>query len=414
MTLKRICLCLVAFSVVFPVLLPFANAAEKTAATIIAPSTIRPNLPSKKVIEYGWDQYLEPNPAYIRDHIREMEKRPFNGIIFRLTDGGGEVFNLSAWNPEKLEPQLKILGDIKWDKFTDNFVDVLSNCTMDWFSDADWQKVLAHTQFITRAVKVAGCKGIAFDPESYGGDLDVWAFDKKKVATGRSFDEYAAQARKRGSEFMRVLVAEKPDIRILMFHQYAHFYSLTHSTDPAERARVVQSAKFALLASFTDGMLAAAGGQVQIIDGNERGYYYRNPIEFYESGQAMRSNDKVFAAPDVRDKYSQYIRAGQAIYADYIFNLRPDIFTDNVAIGLSPADRQRWFEQNTYYALKTSDEYVWFYGETMDWWKNENIPPGIEEAIISAKAKIDRGEELGFELTHEVFSAADARRQTLE
>jgi len=38
----------------------------------------------KKLIEYGWDSQT---PAFIAEHIREMEKRPFDGLIFRLAGG---------------------------------------------------------------------------------------------------------------------------------------------------------------------------------------------------------------------------------------------------------------------------------------------------------------------------------------
>ena len=34
--------------------------------------------PGKKLIEYGWDAR---SPAYVVEHIREMEKRPFDGIV---------------------------------------------------------------------------------------------------------------------------------------------------------------------------------------------------------------------------------------------------------------------------------------------------------------------------------------------
>ena len=49
-----------------------------------------------------------------------------------------------------------------------------------------------------------------------------------------------------------------------------------------------------------------------------------------------------------------------------------------------------------YYALTTADEYVWCYSEELDWWKGQNIPPGFEEAIRSAKRKQQNGEPLGF------------------
>src|SRR5438105_8671968 len=41
-------------------------------------------LRGKKLIEYGWDV---PTPAQMRDEISAMEKRPFDGLIFRLSGG---------------------------------------------------------------------------------------------------------------------------------------------------------------------------------------------------------------------------------------------------------------------------------------------------------------------------------------
>ena len=40
-------------------------------------------LPRKKLIEYGWDV---PYPEFVKQHIREMEQKPFDGIIFRVHD----------------------------------------------------------------------------------------------------------------------------------------------------------------------------------------------------------------------------------------------------------------------------------------------------------------------------------------
>ena len=54
---------------------------------------------------------------------------------------------------------------------------------------------------------------------------------------------------------------------------------------------------------------------------------------------------------------------------------------------LTPQERLRWFEHNVYYALTTSDEYVWCYSERMNWWQNQ-IPDGAEAAIRSARKKI--------------------------
>jgi len=58
--------------------------------------------PKKKIIEYGWDV---PYPDFVRDNIRQMEKRPFEGIIFR-TKGFDHIFDTRPWKQDKLQPQL--------------------------------------------------------------------------------------------------------------------------------------------------------------------------------------------------------------------------------------------------------------------------------------------------------------------
>ncbi|MHC4230803.1 MAG: hypothetical protein ACYSW0_25480, partial [Planctomycetota bacterium] len=56
--------------------------------------------PKKKIVEYGWDV---PYPDFVRENIRQMEKRPFEGIIFR-TKGFDHIFDTRPWKQEKLQP----------------------------------------------------------------------------------------------------------------------------------------------------------------------------------------------------------------------------------------------------------------------------------------------------------------------
>ena len=39
--------------------------------------------PAKKLLEYGWDV---PYPDQVLATVRQMEQRPFDGVIFRLRD----------------------------------------------------------------------------------------------------------------------------------------------------------------------------------------------------------------------------------------------------------------------------------------------------------------------------------------
>ncbi|MCE5216729.1 hypothetical protein LLH03_06815, partial [bacterium] len=49
------------------------------AAVLVLPASAQP-MP-KKLIEYGWDV---PAPSFVAQNLREMEKRPFEGLIFRV------------------------------------------------------------------------------------------------------------------------------------------------------------------------------------------------------------------------------------------------------------------------------------------------------------------------------------------
>jgi hypothetical protein len=364
---------------------------------------VKPNLPPKKVIEYGWDT---PYPAYVRDNIREMEKQPFDGVIFRLNDNADQVFNVSAWDKKKFESQLKVLSDIKWGKFTDNFLALYAASTMDWFSDSDWKTIIEHTKFCSKAAKTAGTVGFMFDPEPYGNN--PWHYDEQKHAKTKTFAEYAAIARKRGAQFMKALGSDMPKAKILMFYQFSMPYVYaSRNPDPVKRALDVNKSPYGLMAPFLDGMLEAAGPGIQFVDGNEFSYYYKSPVEFFRAYNMMRQSAKMYVAPELRDKFDRQVRAGQALYADYVFNTRPDIFKNNVAIGMTPEEQKKWFEHNTYYALQSSDEYVWLYSEQMDWWKKERLPAGIGESIVSAKRKNQAEEELGFDMAATMQAAKD-------
>ena len=41
--------------------------------------------PEKRLLEYGWDV---PRPTFVAEHIREMEQRPFDGLLMRVPRSG--------------------------------------------------------------------------------------------------------------------------------------------------------------------------------------------------------------------------------------------------------------------------------------------------------------------------------------
>ncbi len=95
--------------------------------------------PAKKLIEYGWDV---PTPAQMRDELASMEKRPFDGLIFRLS-AGHNAFVTKPLDPAKFAEDEKILRALQFTRFHDNFVLVWGSppADFDWFNDTQWDAI---------------------------------------------------------------------------------------------------------------------------------------------------------------------------------------------------------------------------------------------------------------------------------
>ena len=345
--------------------------------------------PTKKLIEYGWDV---PAPSYIRDNIRQMEQRPFEGLILRVPQIGS-VFANKKWDEPAVAGEFKALEQIGWRRFTDNFIIMYAASTMDWFSDADWECVLHNVALCAKAAKVGRCKGICFDAEPYGAN--PWQYKIQKHAGEKSFDEYQAIARKRGAQFLAKIQETLPAPVIHTFFQLSYFGAIAAVPDPAERTRKLSQEGYGLLPAFLNGMLDAANPETVITDGNESSYYYTEAKPFYESFYTIRQTGLGLVAPENRRKYLAQVQCSQALYVDYLFKYWPHA---TPATYMSAEERARWFEHNTYWALKTADEYVWLYSEKMNWWTNKDLPPGLQDAIVAAKEKLAKRAPLDFSM----------------
>lgn len=359
----------------------------------------------KKLLEYGWDV---PTPVYVAENIREMEKRPFDGILMRIPSIG-RVFHNQKYDEATIQNELDACRAIEWGIFTDNFIIVYAASTMDWFSDEDWDAVLHNVRLNAKAAKLARCVGLCFDHEPYGDN--PWRYPSQKHADAKSFDEYQAIARKRGAQFMQAIEAEFSSPVIHTFFQLSYFDALAKELDPQVRDRKLSQAGYGLLPAFLNGMLDVASPGVIITDGNEPSYYYTEPLQYFRAFHSIKQTALALVAPENRVKYRTQMQASQALYVDYLFKYWPHA---TPATHMTEQERAKWFEHNTYWALYTSDRYVWLYSEKMNWWKNENLPPGLEDAVISARRKIAAREGLGFEMTEIIAHAKQREAEHLQ
>ena len=184
-----------------------------------------------RLVEYGWDS---PRPEFVRAHIADMERRPFNGVVMRLPDGGGDVFRPEAWDADKLASQLPILRDIRWQTFDSNFLAMYAASSMDWYDDVDWRVVLEHAAFMARAARQGRCKGLVFDPSRMARARGP---PEQLHASAHTFSEYEAVVKERGRAFMRALEQEYPGLHLLTFYSYSYFLRASSAPRPSIRGR---------------------------------------------------------------------------------------------------------------------------------------------------------------------------------
>ena len=333
-----------------------------------------------------------------------MTQRPFDGLIFKL-EGGGKVLEPTPWDEAKFAGDYEALEAINWGSFTDNFVIMWAASDQDWFNDEHWTAIEHNVRLVTRAARIADCKGVCFDAEPYG--TDPWQYQDAVHRETKSFSEYEAKVRERGARFLEVIQEELPDPVIMTFFVLSFHRDLCVPMNPAMRAARLMKHHYGLLPAFWEGMLDAAAPATSIVDGNEGAYYYTDSRQHFEAYHTIAERARYLVSEDRWPAYRSHVRVGQALYIDQYFGLR-----DRKVPGhyMTPEERPQWFEHNAFWSLYTTDRYVWCYSERMNWWTNKDVPPGCEEAIRAAREKIDKHHPLGFDIGP-IIAAAEERQR---
>ena len=118
----------------------------------------------KKLINFGWDMH---NPSALAEKIGEFQHLPFDGLTVRSTNFCYSFYNKSV-DVAAVEENVEAMSKIKWGKFTDNFMYLVSGDNVDWFDETAWADdgyILKNVRAIARMGQAGKCKGILFDPE---------------------------------------------------------------------------------------------------------------------------------------------------------------------------------------------------------------------------------------------------------
>lgn len=335
----------------------------------------------KKLIEFGWD---EPGTAFMREHIAEMERAPFDGVVFHVDaqkpGGGQRGLTWTGWGTNRFEESemrqaIDDLRATKFHRFTDNFLRFNTTpAKLDWFDD---HSVVIHNCRVTAwTAKQGGVKGLLFDIEQYEGQL--FDYRKQRDKETKTWDVYAAKVRQRGREVMNAFQDGYPDVTIFLTFGYSLPWNESN-----QGKRSLAECHYGLLAPFLDGMLDAARGRILLVDGNEGAYRFRDTNRFAASYRTMKQD----LLPIVHGE-------GYHERFSFSFGLWMDCDWRNTGWSTNDFTKNFYtpeaFEQSARTALQTADEYVWVYTEQPRWWsangKPENLPEAYQRAVRAARA----------------------------
>lgn len=367
-------------------------------------------LPKKKKLISANVQTMPP-PAVFVSRLSEYEKRPFDGVVFTL-QGGQRPFQRRPWDESRFIDDYQALAGIKSKVFTDNFVIVHTSATVDWFDDAQWESALANTRILARAAVLGRCAGLFVDLEGYGAN--AWSYYDAVGREEMSFDQFHAQVKRRGEQWIRAVEAELPSPRLL-FTFLMPTTRLTYDLEwPIEKIREdMPRMRYGLLPSFINGILQGASPGTILIDGDEPAYYYRGRKDYETFARYVREVlPRAFIDEPLRAKYAAHVQVGLSLYPNYYFGTHPRTLSRH----MTAEERSRWYEHNLYWALATSDEYVWdwlegpmsLWAAGADWAGSNNLPPLYLEAVNSARRKLEQNLDVGFE-TGSLFDAVKFR-----
>ena len=351
----------------------------------------------KKLIATGWDH---ANSDRLLAHHREMEKRPFDGVVVRLEGRVGPkkrlplhwMFLPDAWKRSWFEPCVRNLKACRFTRFTDNFLLVGANPgKVDWFDDAGWRQIVDHWRIAAWAARQSGFKGLLFDPEPYTPPHKQFAYAAQPGRDRHTFAEYCAQARRRGRDVMRAVCDEYPDVTL-----FGYFLNIAgaHATGRKDPRSVLKGQTYGLLPAFIDGWLDAAPPTVRLVDGCEWAYRYNSVREYLEAALLIKGACQELVSPANRAAYRGQVQAGFGVYLDAYWNPKDSQWGAWYVDGLGRPRVER-LRINVQTALRVADEYVWVYGEKFRWWPTPNgrvgeqtwpeALPGCERALAYAR-----------------------------
>ena len=322
--------------------------------------------------------------------VKIWQETGLDGLVFSMashdpTKGernmSGQWWNLVRREYREFIPEVEAfqaVGD--WGRLTDNFL--WSSMAIwgekepgypcqDWFSDKDWDVILANVRLQAKVAKDCGFKGILLDTEQYDHHgRGVWRvpFNYAKYADsgykleGRSkprpFLEVAAEVRQRGEQYARAITSEFPNITLIVIpglYEVAWAADFFRVKGPVNSESTLQTNCEGLYPAFIDGLLRGLPDQSRIVGGTEGTY----SLSLYKDMLVVR--DMMLRQSTILSEDPEAARKRISVAVGIWTDATRRFSETDVTVNFRNPEQHKHAVHN---ALAASDHYAWVYGET--------------------------------------------------
>ena len=400
-------------------------------AVLFACSLMAVPQPRKKLIHFGW---LEPKNLsdYKSRPLEELaENAPFDGIGLRaplklVRDGKTVTYYLGRppksglirLEKDDFKEWIPALRRLQQTRLKHNFFDLSTVLfSPNWFDDNAWELTKNNITTMAWVAKQAQFVGLAIDIEPYSFSGYPLMFHPE---FGHSFEETAAQVRRRAKELIEACTAEFPD----MILHCCFWSSMCMSEASMKHPEAQNMGKTGLKVAFINGIYDGAPLTMRILDGVETQGYRASGEAAY---RRLKADYHLYASGWIASenmlKYKQITELSIPLYVDSYIPKETKTSWRLFATTDNPA---RLLFENLWLSLKYSDEYAWLWAEHGTFWPKINADkdrlfwndslPFVTDAVAAAtdlvgSARRFQGQNLarnsGFEVGKETPATVD-------
>jgi len=334
---------------------------------------------AKKLIHFGWSAPSTAEEIFKTD-LKEFDANcPFDGIgIYpRITLKRGEKTieydpYRAAGNPqmltrEDLKELIPAFRHLQKTKLKHNFIRI--NCAVfngNWFDDEVWKRTLNNCSLLAWLAKESGFDGICLDLEGYMATKRPFMFRKEY---GHSFEETAAQVRKRGKEWIQEVNRQFPNLTLFTFVWSSYW---CNTQQRAAHPETRYGGRDGLHIAFFNGVYDGAPDTMKIVDGQESpGYAATTDMDFDRITANFHRFSDAWIDPVNRGKFKKITSMGLSLYLDsYAKKSKPTPW-DHHNVHFS--NQTTLLAHNVMNTFSHVDEYAWVYCERGTFWLNSEF-----------------------------------------